>query len=189
MMGYISFKSKLSMSSSSDQKKTDDDHSGFMESLDGIRKLDSDRVNLYQDLPRKKTMPIPSLQQNHEKNLNSAHIINQNPEDSWFQQGLQKKIRQRIQSGKLTVEANLDLHGYRREEAETQLREFIHQALHAGLRMVVIIHGKGYRSQGGSVLRPMVLSWLSQQPGILAYCPAQPKDGGKGASYVYLKSG
>ncbi len=42
------------MSSSSDQKKTDDDHSGFMESLDGIRKLDSDRVNLYQELPRKK---------------------------------------------------------------------------------------------------------------------------------------
>jgi len=178
------------MSNSSDQDKKHDDHSGFMESLGGIRKLDSDRVNLYQDLPQKK--PV----QDQSSPTFSRQAVRENSFDdgepnakSWFHHGLQKKLRQRLQMGKIPIEAQLDLHGYRRQEALEQLSFFMRQALDTHLRLVIIIHGKGYRSHGESVLRPLVLHWLSQQPWVLAYCPAQPRDGGHGASYVYLRAG
>ncbi|MCP4232040.1 MAG: Smr/MutS family protein, partial [Aestuariibacter sp.] len=43
------------------------------------------------------------------------------------------------------------------------------------------------RSDKAAVLRPLVHHWLSQQNFVLAWCPAQPRDGGSGASYVYLR--
>ncbi len=185
---HIWHRIELPMSSSSDQKKTHGDEPGFMESLDGIKKLDSDRVNLYQDLPRKKSIHPSGSRNSHQPPVGPSFADSLDPDESWFHHGLQKKIRQRILTGKLPVEAELDLHGYRSREAQAKLGEFIEQALNIGLRMVMIIHGKGYRSQGASVLRPLVLNSLKQHPGVLAYCPAQPRDGGLGASYVYLRS-
>ncbi len=62
------------------------------------------------------------------------------------------------------------------------------EVLHRGYRMILIIHGQGYRSQSEAVLKPMVQRWLSEQSLVLAWCPANPRDGAGGASYVYLRS-
>ena len=53
--------------------------------------------------------------------------------------------------------------------------------------MLLVIHGKGYRSETEAVLKPLVHRWLAEQPSVLAWCPAQARDGGAGASYVYLR--
>ena len=69
------------------------------------------------------------------------------------------------------------------------LLEFIHECQHQGMRCIQIIHGKGYRSQSGrAVLKPHVAYWLKRMDEVLAFCPAQPKDGGNGALYVLLKA-
>jgi len=90
--------------------------------------------------------------------------------------------------GQFTVDAVLDLHGHRQHEALQELELFMQYATNSHARLLLIIHGKGFNSQSGAVLRPLVQHWLSEQNRVLAYCPAQIKDGGTGASYAYLKS-
>ncbi len=83
----------------------------------------------------------------------------------------------------------MDLHGMRRSEAEAALECFIGDCLEDGLQTVLLVHGKGRRSEvKDGVLKPLTIQWLKQQPDILAFCEAQPRDGGRGALYVMLSS-
>jgi DNA-nicking Smr family endonuclease len=96
----------------------------------------------------------------------------------------------RLRRGRLPLEARLDLHGLTQEKAHRVLTDFIARALSSGLRSVIIITGKGRVSEGGGVLRNQVPQWLNApdiRPGILAFTPAQPRDGGAGAFYVLLR--
>lgn len=68
------------------------------------------------------------------------------------------------------------------------LELFLNDALQHRYRMVLIIHGQGYRSQSDAVLKPLVQRWLATQSQVLAWCPALPRDGAAGASYVYLRN-
>ncbi len=108
-------------------------------------------------------------------------------EAQWFHHGLQKKRVQRIRRGELPIDAQLDLHGLRRGEAIEALSAFVEQALDEGCRFLVIVHGQGYGSRQQAVLKPLTRHWLSQQPEVLAWCPAQARHGGGGATYVYLR--
>ena len=172
---------------------SDDDFEQWMQSLGGIRKLKQDKVDLLRQRPRnragassRRRMDAPNgaacFQTTH-----SARHIPDHTADSWFHHGLQKKLQKNIRMGKLEIESILDLHGYRQHEALAQLQAFLADALAMQARMVMIIHGKGYNSQSESVLRPLVQHWLSEQSAVLAWCPAQSRDGGHGASYVYLR--
>jgi len=87
----------------------------------------------------------------------------------------------------IPVEARLDLHGCRQTEAVAMLESFFERASGARMRLVIVIHGQGHRSQNGAVLKPLVLGWLSTRSSVLGWCPAQSRDGGAGASYVYLR--
>jgi len=100
---------------------------------------------------------------------------------------MQTKLQRRIRQGQIRPEACLDLHGYRQNEALQALGQFLADALRRRLRLIVIIHGQGYRSQSDAVLKPLVQRWLASQSQVLAWCPAQPRDGAAGASYVYLR--
>lgn len=165
----------------------DDDDSDFAGMLDGVRRLHHDRVNHYPHRGSKNFRP-----RNH---AGKQETTVQQPSsaapsrDAHFNTGLQKKLRRRIRQGLIRPEASLDLHGYRQYEALEILPGFIDGALRQGLRMVIIIHGQGYRSQSDAVLKPLVQRWLTDHPGVLAWCPAQPRDGAAGASYVYLRGG
>lgn len=104
--------------------------------------------------------------------------------------GLQRKNIRRLKRGEFPVESVLDLHGLRSHEAAQHLEDFISTTLNAGLRCVLIIHGKGYRSENrGGVLKPFTVNWLKDIAEVLAFCSAVPRDGGTGAVYVLLKSG
>ena len=168
----------------------DDDFTGMMQSLGGIRKLKQDKVDLLQQRPHKRHSAQRSRQSvnSGQESLHFARHIPDSTAESWFHHGLQKKLQRSIRMGKLEIESILDLHGYRQHEAQRQLHAFLSDALLMQARMVMIIHGKGYNSQSESVLRPLVQHWLSEQPEVLAWCPAQSRDGGHGASYVYLRT-
>lgn len=161
---------------------------GFMESITGIKKLKQDRVDLFQDRPRKtNTIKKHWVSHAHEIDYTVKDSTPANTPDSWFHHGIQKKQQRKIKSGQLTIDAVLDLHGYRQWQASHVLESFLHQALDSQLKFLLIIHGKGYRSQSQAKLRPLVQYWLYRQPMVLAFCPAKDRDGGMGASYVYLK--
>jgi len=99
--------------------------------------------------------------------------------------------------GKLVPEARIDLHGLTLAEAHPELIHFILNAQSAGLRLVLVITGKGRINDAFSpapvqrgVLRQQVPHWLRQPPmgpTILQVTEAHLRHGGSGAFYVYLR--
>lgn len=106
----------------------------------------------------------------------------------WCRNGVQRRLGRRLRTGQLPVEAAIDLHGLRVEEARVTLGRFLHQALGRGRRCVRVVHGKGLRSPGGQgVLRQRVHEWLALRDEVLAFASCLPRDGGEGAVYVLLR--
>ncbi|MDX5358683.1 MAG: Smr/MutS family protein [Rhodobacterales bacterium] len=102
-----------------------------------------------------------------------------------------------MRRGKLAPEARLDLHGLTLAEAHPELIRFILNAQSAGMRLVLVITGKGKdRDTGGPIptrtgaLRHQVPHWLRLPPlgpAVLQIAEAHLKHGGSGAFYVYLR--
>ena len=96
----------------------------------------------------------------------------------------------RLRSGNIAPERRADLHGLSAAEARSACLGALCAAIDAGERCVLVVHGKGHRSKQGAVLRPMLPTWLADprlRGRVLAFSPAQPRDGGSGASYVLLR--
>jgi DNA-nicking Smr family endonuclease len=99
--------------------------------------------------------------------------------------------------GKLLPEARIDLHGMTLAEAHPELIRFILNAHGQGLRLVLVITGKGRRRedtgpipQRVGALRHQVPHWLHLPPlgpVVLQVSEAHLKHGGGGAYYVYLR--
>jgi DNA-nicking Smr family endonuclease len=102
--------------------------------------------------------------------------------------GLQHSVLKKLRRGQYAIEAELDLHGLRVDEARQALTTFLHAALERGVKTVRIIHGKGHGSlHKQPILKGKVNHWLRQRSEILAFCSARPVDGGTGAIYVLLQ--
>jgi DNA-nicking Smr family endonuclease len=108
-----------------------------------------------------------------------------------YVRGLDSKIFQQLKAGRLSAEGHLDLHGQNADQAFDALLFFMRESYLAGRRVVLVIPGRGKNSPGGqSILRAEIQSWLTREPLkriVLAYCTAQPRDGGTGALYVLLR--
>lgn len=109
---------------------------------------------------------------------------------------LDKKARR----GRIAVEKTLDLHGLREIGARTRLIAFIETAAREGCRCVLVITGKGqpaseadpFAERPRGVIRRRFEEWIDEEPLrslVTRASQAQPKDGGAGAFYVFLKAG
>lgn len=108
---------------------------------------------------------------------------------SFRRPGIGPDVVRRLRRGHWVIQAELDLHGMRREEARESLATFVHEAQQNGLRCVRIIHGKGLSSPGREpVLKHKARAWLVQKNEVLAFCQAKPSDGGAGALVVLLSA-
>jgi DNA-nicking Smr family endonuclease len=94
-----------------------------------------------------------------------------------------------LKRGTLRIGAELDLHGFVKDEALRRLEHFIASASVRGQDAVLVITGKGTNSPDGPVLHGAVAAWL-RGPG-LRYVPEfhpAPRDrGGSGAYVVFLR--
>jgi DNA-nicking Smr family endonuclease len=116
---------------------------------------------------------------------------------------IDKRKARRIARGVIEIEARLDLHGLTQREAHDRLAGFLAQSFAAGLRMVLVITGKGARARSEllrledamdrgeqGVLRRNVPRWLAE-PRLSAFVagwgPASQRHGGDGALYVQLR--
>ena len=110
---------------------------------------------------------------------------------------MDKRNFQRLMKGKLEIDATLDLHGMTADQAKLQMIQFISNAYRQGLRLVLVITGKGNRThrdefnrERGGVLRQSLPDWVAgstMTDKVLQVTHAQPKHGGTGAYYVYLR--
>ena len=165
----------------------DDDDPSFADLIPGVRRLRSDRINVYEHRAPGKPRAIARARKPEDSPVSDP--LTGRGDEAWFNPGLQKKLQRRIRMGQIRPEDSLDLHGCRQQEALQMLESFLADALGRGLHMVVIVHGRGLRSEREAVLKPLVQRWLGSQSKVLAWCPAQARDGGAGASYVYLQRG
>jgi DNA-nicking Smr family endonuclease len=103
-------------------------------------------------------------------------------------QRLDRRMRQRVARGREPIDARFDLHGLTQADAHAALSRFLHAASARGARLVLIITGKGTRSEG--VLKRQVPLWLALpefRDLVIGFEEAHAAHGGEGALYVRLR--
>ena len=107
---------------------------------------------------------------------------------SFRRRGVGPEVVRKLRRGVWAIQAQLDLHGLRRDAARERLAGFLREAARSGLRCVRVVHGKGNGSPGREpVLKGKVRSWLVQKNEVIAFTQARAQDGGHGALLVLLK--
>ena len=136
---------------------------------------------------------LPQFRLGEQAPLARPHVLAPTPTAQPLQ--MDAKTHARMTRGKLAPEARLDLHGMTLAEAHPELIRFILNAQSQGLRLVLVITGKG-RAMFEPVPRPtgalrhQVPHWLRLPPlgqAVLQVSEAHLKHGGAGAFYVYLR--
>jgi DNA-nicking Smr family endonuclease len=166
---------------------TDDEEQLFRDAMQGVKPLRNDRASL-------KTRPAAirkRVTQTHKlikDTLSDDFIPPCDDHLEFMRPGVQKSYMKLIRNGKVTIDDNIDLHGYQRDDARRTLLGFLDHAQSQGYKLVRVVHGKGYNSSDNKpVLKAMVNKWLQSIPEVLAFVSASPRDGGIGAVYVLLK--
>jgi DNA-nicking Smr family endonuclease len=102
----------------------------------------------------------------------------------------------RLAQGRVEPELVLDLHGHGEAAAHALVERRLAEAAARGLRVVLVVTGKGLRGhaapdpRGRGLLRRRLPDWLElarTRPLVAAIRPAHPRHGGGGAFYVVLK--
>ncbi|MDO5653114.1 MAG: Smr/MutS family protein [Brachymonas sp.] len=96
-------------------------------------------------------------------------------------------VVRKLRQGHWSIQAQIDLHGLRRDGAREALGAFIRDCQRQGIRCVRIVTGKGLGSPNRMpVLKHKVHGWLVQKQEVLAFVQARPAEGGAGALVVLL---
>ncbi len=105
--------------------------------------------------------------------------------------GLDELTMNNLRAGVYSPEAHLDMHGLNAMQAYEAMLGFFKSSWYKGMRTLLLIPGRGKNSPNKvSILREKVQLWLTQDPFkrvVLAFCTAQPLDGGPGTLYVLLR--
>jgi DNA-nicking Smr family endonuclease len=171
---------------------SEEDAALFRNAAGDVRVIEDDRVSAHRNRPTprpKSTARTSTPDVSEDKSANSIRAPERDGEQLFVRPGLQQKQVRRLRRGQIPIAAEADLHGTRIHEARELLEEFLRDCRAEGFRCVRVIHGKGLGSRDGhAVLKWEVDSWLRRHEEVMAFCTAQPRDGGTGAVYVLLKA-
>jgi DNA-nicking Smr family endonuclease len=161
----------------------------FHQALEGVIPLPpSDRLPP-SPAPKKIKLPAVNNPVPVVDNL-SDHVSSDTPLTEFLRPGLNRMTLRKLRRGHWPVQDSIDLHGNTSDGARRLLVDFLHHAGQHGLRCVNVIHGKGWRAEGGEgILKLRVRHWLSQHAQVLAFIEAPANAGGGGAVWVLLKTG
>ena len=167
----------------------------FLAEMDGVAPLAASHLRVRAESPE-----APSLAQlarreaaaNTAKDNNTLTLGEVPPVDpfdeiAFKRDGVQTGVYRKLRLGRYPQEATLDLHRMTVREAQEAVWRFVHDAQRAGLRSVIITHGRGDRSETPGRLKSYVAHWLPTLPLVLAFHSAQRHHGGYGACYVLLR--
>lgn len=108
-----------------------------------------------------------------------------------LRQGGHERSLARLRGAGLSPEATLDLHGLSRAEVTARVTEFVRKSARRGLRLVLVIVGKGLHSEDGhGVLAEALVEALTTggaAPRVAAFASAHTRHGGYGAIAVELR--
>lgn len=189
-------KAALELAKREAEKKRKAEKEIFTNSVGRVKPLVAEKkALLVPDLPP----PIPVQKQLDEQSVlrealsdewDTGSLLDTDESLSFRRPGIGVDVVRKLRKGEWAVQAQLDLHNLRTEEARDALGLFIREKHKNGIRCVRVVHGKGLGSPGKvSVLKPKVQSWLIQKNQVLAFVQATPAHGGAGALLVLLQGG
>ena len=104
---------------------------------------------------------------------------------------IDRRSKQKLARGTQAIDARIDLHGRTQGEAHVVLLRFLHRAQANGAKTVLVITGKGGRSDSGrGVLKRQVPMWLALpefRALVVGFGDAAIGHGGEGALYVRVR--
>ena len=107
---------------------------------------------------------------------------------SFRRPGVGIDVARKLRRGHWSIQAEVDLHGLRTDDAREALASFLREAVRQGLRCLRVVHGKGLGSPGKTpVLKGKVHGWLVQKNEVMAFVQARGDEGGAGAVVVLLR--
>jgi len=149
------------------------------------------------ELPRTPVAPVPvqrdkdsaaALRESLSDEFDAHSLLDTDDALSFRRPGIGTDVTRKLRRGDWSIQAQVDLHGLRRDQAREALGGFIRESVKTGLRCVRVVHGKGLGSPGKTpVLKSKVLSWLMQKSEVIAFVQARPAHGGAGALLVLLR--
>lgn len=167
----------------------------FRRATGGVEPIDTrNRAEIESSRPRPEPLKRDedersALQESLHTPLTLEDRLDAGDETAFLRAGLPRRTLADLRRGKWTLQGEIDLHGFNRDEARAALGEFLASCLQQGRRFVRVIHGKGLGSPGRqSILKQLSRAWLAQREEILAFCQAGPNQGGSGALLVLLRS-
>lgn len=167
---------------------SDDDRRAFSEAMSGVRPLKHEQRAQPTSRPAATAKMSRSARRAMVDASCSALSESAGEEIAFRRESVSERVFQQLRSGRYSVEAEIDLHGFTAAQAEAALKAFIGESAARGLGCVRVVHGKGARSgPGGPVLKNLVQHALAIWDPVLAYVTAQARHGGHGAVYVLLK--
>lgn len=174
---------------------TEDDDALFQQEMAGVRKIEVQRV----ELPTRRGGPSPAQLarrlaamtdgERDENFLMTDYVEPVAPHDilEFSRDGVQEGVYRKLRLGKYSVDAVLDLHRKSVNQARDEVFEFLRDSHQYGLRCIMILHGKGERSDPPALLKSHVNKWLPELPQVMAFHSAQQHHGGSGAVYILLR--
>ena len=169
----------------------------FRHSVGEVQALKSKNVANHHPVPPRPA-PIPyqhiaderaAFQESISDEFDAGSLLDADENLSYTRPGVGIDVAKKLRQGAWTIQAQLDLHGMRRDQARDNLGEFIRRCVRNGYRCVRVIHGKGLGSINKEpVLKNKVRNWLIQKEEVIAFSQATAADGGAGALIVLLRS-
>lgn len=130
-----------------------------------------------------------ALQESLSDEFDAESLLETDDNLSYARPGVGADVVKKLRKGTWVIQAQIDLHGLRRDEAREKIADFLRQCIREGIRCVRIIHGKGHGSFNKEpVLKQKVRNWLVQKDEVMAFCQATAADGGSGALVVLLRN-
>ncbi|MEH0687727.1 DNA endonuclease SmrA [Vibrio cholerae] len=121
--------------------------------------------------------------------LSIDHAPMLKPEDiiEYKRDGVQDGVFRKLRLGKYPLQARLDLHRKTLKQARDEVLTFLKQCMRMDIRTVLIIHGRGEKSNPPAMMKSYLAKWLSQINDVQCVHSAQRFHGGTGAVYVMLR--
>jgi DNA-nicking Smr family endonuclease len=164
----------------------------FVAAMSGVKPLKGHKRSGHAKTVIPKAKPEGRLKPK-ERSL-AALGMTKEPELTPDDQNFDRDTFRALSRGKLLPQASLDLHGMTLAAAERAVAVFLEDATARGLRVVLIVTGKGLRLEGGRMLggriRGEFVGWLNRADNrhrVRAVRVAHPRHGGGGAFYVLLR--
>jgi DNA-nicking Smr family endonuclease len=165
----------------------------FDEAMKDIRKMEAGRQRVGQAPQQKITIEEDNEEKKLAETLSDTYRFNVTNLPEYMEgcvEDTHPVTMEKLRSGEYSVQKVLDLHGLRVDEAYGLFQEFIKDSIHANIRCVRVIHGRGLKSKNGPVLKEKFKEWIVRamhRKWVVAFASANMRDGGPGATNIILR--